>query len=178
MKAKSKKCQHSYWFIIAKTGNPSLTNGILVHTRRRQLILSCELEHFIRHSMRNKSRLEAASSRHKPIRSSSIFAIDQTHELRRGVPMIILNMTKRKQVSEESPEKSARQIETHGWSKCVRRNIPPRTKNQEVGKRCPGRLRLRRQDAEDRRIDVIFRDRAHIDELFHRVLERDIADKS
>ena len=58
----------------------------------------------------------------------------------------------------------------------MRRNIPPRAEDQEVCQRRSGCLRLRCQHAKDRRINVILRDRAHVDELLHRVLVRHITD--
>jgi hypothetical protein len=52
----------------------------------------------------------------------------------------------------------------------VRRDIPSRTEDQEISKGCSGRLGLGSENAEDRRVDMVFRNRPNIHELLHGIL--------
>ena len=56
----------------------------------------------------------------------------------------------------------------------ARGNIPPSAEDEEVRERRTGRLRLRRQDAEDRGIDVVLLNAADVHELLRGVLVRHV----
>ena len=56
----------------------------------------------------------------------------------------------------------------------ARRNIPPSAEDEEVRERRTGRLRLRRQDAEDRRVDMVLLNAADVHELLRGVLIRHV----
>lgn len=57
----------------------------------------------------------------------------------------------------------------------TRGDVPPPAENQEVRERCPWRLRLRGEDAEDRGVDVVLLNAADVHELLHCVLVRHVA---
>ena len=59
-----------------------------------QLALGRHLEHLIRHAVRAESRLITARARQEFIRPPTIDPVNQTHELRRGIPVIILEKIK------------------------------------------------------------------------------------
>jgi hypothetical protein len=58
----------------------------------------------------------------------------------------------------------------YGWAESLVCDVPSWTKDQEVGKGHTCCLRFGREDAEDGRIDVVFRYTADVDKLLHRVL--------
>ena len=79
------------------------------------------------------------------IAAASIISIQKAHKFCRAIPMVVR------------------------WSERMIRDIPSRAEDQKVHQRVVGYLRLRCQHAEDRRIDVIFRDAADIHKLLQRV---------
>lgn len=57
-------------------------------------------------------------------------------------------------------------------------DVPAREEDQEVGKWNSRGLRFGREDAEDRRVDVIPGDTSNADKFLHSILVWDVADKS
>ena len=118
------------------------------HLRRRRGARSLEL--LIRNAMRHHPALEADAAGLEFVGAAGILAVDEAHELRRDVAVVV------------------------GRAVRVRCNVPARGEDQEVGE---GRGRVagaRGQNAEDGRVDVVDGDGADVDEFCEIILVGDL----
>lgn len=83
-------------------------------------------------AMWTKPSLVACSTRLETVATTSVISIQESHKLRRAIPMV------------------------ERRSESMIRDVPSRAEDQEVHQRVVGYLRLCRQHAEDGRVDVVL----------------------
>lgn len=106
----------------------------------------CGLELLIRNTVGDHATFEADAAGLETVASARVLAVDQTHQLRSHVTMVIR------------------------WAVRVRGNVPTRREDEEIGKRRCWVARACRQDAKDGRINVVDADASDVDKFREVVL--------
>lgn len=104
----------------------------------------------IGHAVRDEAALEGDAARLELVRAAAVVAVDEAHELRGAVAVVV------------------------GRAVRVRRDVPARGEDEEVGQGCGGVARPGRQHAKDGRVNVVDGDGADIDKLCEVVLVGDV----
>lgn len=102
-------------------------------------------------AVRAETGFEARATRLKLVTTTSIISVDEAHELRGAITVVIR------------------------WAEGPGGNVPATTEDQEIGEGCSRCLRRSGKYAEDRRVNVIPRDTANVDEFLESVFIWDVA---
>lgn len=107
---------------------------VFMHALGLQIRLRRRLELVVVHTVWAESSLIRARAGQERVGATAVRAVDETHELRRGVAVVV------------------------GRAECVVCDVPARAEDEEVGERGPGCLRLSREHAEDGGVNVVHGD--------------------